>query len=903
MADELTLVQPSRLEDVGLPTGTVTFVFTDIAGSTRILRKAGRNYADALADHHRLLRGAFSAHGGREVDTQGDAFFVAFPSAGQAVAAVAQAQQSLAAHRWPAGVCVRVRMGLHSGEATVAGESYVGLAVHRAARIAATASGGQVVLSEVTAALVGEQLPGGTSLRNLGEHRLKDFPRPAALYQLDVVGLPTRFPPLRTAAPRSRVPVPTGTLLGRDRDLSALASLLTAPEVRLITVTGPGGVGKTRLALEAAQAVTADFPGGAVFVPLSAVTDHRLVLPTLADALGARRERGIEISDAVRVALSDDRTLVVLDNAEQVVEAGGELAALLEAVPAVVALVTSRQVLRLRSERHYSVAPLAEMPAMALFAERAATVRPGFTLDAGNAATVAQICRRLDGLPLGIELAAARIRLLPPATLLARLCERLDVISGGPVDLPARQRTLRATMDWSLHLLSPHQEAVFTRLAVFSGGCTLAAAETVCGRSGEPAVLDALSALLDASLLVDSDETSGEPRLHMLETVRAFAVERLTASADRAETERRHTEWVLAMTSSGMTAGTRGFREALERLDRDRANIRAAVHRAIDAADVETVALLIRNAFPYLVLRDGVQEALVWLDQVLPRATEASAAGRARLLVLRAIVAGSFGDVAAVRPLMEESCRLLPKDHEDAYDRLGVAWAGLYAALADGSVDEASRRIEEAAAHGTALGQELPAHAAIALVFMALFRATLALLRGDLEGAEPHYRAAVELAGRLGDETLIGLVLGLRGLVQLARGDVVGGRRSITDAAAANRSGGTPWTMANCLEGLAGVALADGRPVEAARALAAAAAARRDVAMPSTPALRPLVDDLAARVREQLDAQSYEAACAEGRHLGLRQALDRALEELPVTDHHPDEPATDDTQTGSQRPG
>jgi predicted ATPase len=748
---------------------------------------------------------------------------------------------------------VLVRMGLHTGEATVAGDGYLGLAVHRAARIAAAAAGGQVLLSDATATLAGDELPAGTSLRPLGEHRLKDFPQPAPLYQLDIAGLPTQFPPPRTLPRRPALPASMGELLGRDGDLTALGGLLHEPRTRLVTVTGPGGIGKTRLAIETAQAVAESFPGGVVFVPLSPVADASLVLGTVADAVGARRDPGVEPLDVLRSALGDERTLLVLDNFEHVVAARTDVAALLEAVPPAVVMVTSRQALRLRSERQYPLAPLAATPAQHLFAERAAAVAPGFAIDDTNAAVVAEICRRLDGLPLAIELAAARIRLLPPAMLLDRLGERLDVLGGGPVDLPERQRTLRATMDWSFELLGPSEQSVFTQLAVFSGGWSVAAAEAVCGGPGAPDVLDALSALLDASLLLEFGGSTAEPRLHMLQTVRSYALEKLAAAPDRTAIEHRHSQWVLTTTESFWRAHDHGFGAALEHFDRERANLRAAVRRAVEAADAATVSLLLRNSFPYLLQRDAEREAVGWLEKT--PASDAPADVRGRMLVLRALFAGMVGDLTVVRPLLAEGRRLL-LDPDDS-DRSLVAATGTFAAMAEGSLE--------------------------GLAYAAILRADLALVVGDLASAERQLRATQELFDDRGEEDLVGPVLSLAGLVLLARGDVPGGQRAVRAGAAANRRSGQPSGIAYSLEGLAAVALSEGRPDVAARALAAAAAGRREVAAPLWPVLAPLVDELTARAREQLGDATAEAVVADGRQWDLPQALERTLEDLGAT--------------------
>ncbi|MGY1620194.1 ATP-binding protein [Geodermatophilus sp. SYSU D00691] len=873
MADERIAVDSVRPGD-GLPAGTVTFLFTDIVGSTRLLREDRHGYAAALAEHRRLLRAAFTEHGGHEVDTQGDSFFVAFPSAGQALAAAVDAQRALAAQPGPDERRISVRMGLHTGEATVADGSYVGLAVHCAARIAAAASGGQVLLSDITAAVAAGQLPGGAALHFLGEHELKDFPGRAPLYQLDIAGLPNRFPPPRTTSPRRLIlPDVPDHLLGRDGDVDAVAALLTNARIRLVTVTGPGGIGKTRLALTTARTVADEFPGGVVFAPLSAITDPRLVLGTVADVICARCESGSSPVDAIATAV-EERTLFVLDNFEQVVEAAGDLSVLLDSTPAAVALVTSRQALRLRAEQQFPLAPLAAGPAERLFAERAAAVRPGFTLDAANAAAVAEICRRLDGLPLAIELAAARTRLLPPPALLARLGQRLDVLGAGPVDLPARQRTLRATMDWSFGLLGPHEQAVFTRLAVFSGGWTLDAAESVCGRPGEPAVLDALAALLDASLLAESGESIAEPRLYMLDTVAAYATEKLAASPDRDEAGRRHTEWMVELTGALLTAPVPEVRGRSLRLDDELPNLRTAIDRVLGAGDLTTAALLVRNTFGYMTRRDGEREVGEWLDRSLAMSHGAPDAVRGRLLVLRALVAGILNDLTAVAPLLDEGRPLLPDDADHEYDRSFAATAGIYAAVARGSLEGVRAAHEEALARFIALGQELGE------AYMEMVGGDIALASGDLDTADRRYRRVVELARRLDDDAMIGQAMSLRGLVLLSRGDVAGARRSVLDGAAANQRWGQTTAIAYSLEGLAAVALADGHPAVAARALAAAAAARRHIAAPLTPALPPLVADLAARSRSQLGDQAYDAACHEGGQWSPQHALERTLDEI-----------------------
>ena len=855
-----------------LPVGTVTFLFTDIEGSTRLLQQAGGAYAAMLDDHRRLLRAAFADHAGHEVDTQGDSFFVAFGTPRQAVTAAAEAQVTLARHAWPPPFAVRVRMGVHTGEVSLVDGSYVGVTVHRAARIAGAGHGGQTLLSDATAALVRDELPAGAALRDLGEHRLKDFPTPARLYQLDLPGLPTTFPPLRAAAPRrSDLPLLPGGTVGRDGEVAALVALLADPATRLVTLTGPGGIGKTRLAVEGARAAARAAPGGVVFVPLAAVTDPSLVLGAIADAVGARREPGSDAVADVGTALAGERTLLVLDNLEQVVDAAADLAELVDRVPAAVVLVTSRVPLRLRAERQFPVGALAEADAVRLFTERATSVRPAFSADGDDAGAVAELVRRLDGLPLAIELAAARVGVLPPRALLSRLGRRLDVLGSGPVDLPRRQRTLKATVDWSHDLLRPHEQALFARLAVFSGGWDLEAAERIGGRTGEPDVLDTLSALVDASLVVRDD--AAEPWFSMLETVRVHAAERLSASPDRQETTRRHTDWVLSLAAELPRARGAAYRLTRDRLDRALPELRAAVQRLLDDGDVASVGLLIRDAATYLRFRGLETEATTWVDAALARSDGAPPAVRGRLLVSRAVLASVLGDSASVPALLEEGEALLPEDEDHELDRALAAIPGIQVRTRLG-IREGARSAEEGLARFAALGME------VGQAIMHLVSGDLALVMGDVDDAVTHYRSVIALSETLGEGAMLGRALSMLGLSLLERGDVEAAGRSLIDGARANRRTGRPTSMAFSLEGLAALALARGRPALAARNLAVAAAARGSLALPLQEAVVPLVERLTGRARQLLGDQAFDRETREARRSSLPEALDRALEEL-----------------------
>jgi predicted ATPase/class 3 adenylate cyclase len=493
-----------------LPQGTVTFLFTDVEASTRLLHDLGEDaYADALAEHRRTLRLVFQRHGGVEVDSQGDAFFVAFPTARGALEAATESMQELAASP------IRVRMGIHTGTPLQTDEGYVGVDVHRAARIAASGHGGQVLVSSSTAAL-GE----AERLRDLGEHRLEDLSAPERIFQMGE----GEFPPLKSLS-RTNLPIPATPFLGRRRELAEVLDLLARPEVRLLTLTGPGGTGKTRLALQAADAAADTYPDGVFWVPLSETRNAELVLESAAQALGARNELADHIADK--------RLLLLLDNFEHVVGAADDLTALLGSCPNMQLLVTSRELLRVPSEQAYAVPPLEPEEGTELFLARARAADPGFVASAA----VPELCARLEQLPLALELAAVRLRVLSPEQLLERLSERLDVLRAGRGVEP-RQQTLRATIEWSHDLLNSEERALFRRLAVFAGGCTLESAEEVCD-----ADLDTLQSLVDKSLV----RVREGDRFSILETIREYGAEQLEFSGEAEKLRLRHAEHFLAL--------------------------------------------------------------------------------------------------------------------------------------------------------------------------------------------------------------------------------------------------------------------------------------------------------------------------------------------------------------------
>jgi predicted ATPase/class 3 adenylate cyclase len=554
------------------PAGTVTLLFTDIEGSTCLLQRVGDQYAHLLADYRRLLRAAFQQWNGHEVDSQGDAFFVAFVRATEAVSAAVTVQRALASHGWPEGVTVRVRVGLHTGEPQWSSEGYVGLDVHYAARIMKAGHGGQVLLSQTTRDLVERDLPEGVSLRNLGEHRLKDVERPNHLFQLDIAGLPAGFPPLKTLnAHLNNLPAQPTPLIDREKEMARIYQLLRREDVRLLTLTGTGGVGKTRLGLETAAGLLNEFAGGVCFVPLATISDPDLVVPTIAQTLGVREAGDWPLLERLKAYLRNRRLLLFLDNFEQVLAAAPRLSELLQACPELKMLVTSRAVLHVYGEHEFPVLPLpvpdlshlpesealARYAAVALFIQHAQAVKPDFKMTHANARAIAEICARLDGLPLAIELAAARVKLLSPQALLARLAHRLEVLTSGSRDVPARQQTLRNALAWSYNLLDAEEQRLFRRLSVFVGGCTLEAVEAMYTTLGDMAapVLDGVASLIDKSLLQKVEQEGEELHLLMLETIREYGLECLAASGEMEAAQQAHAAYYLALAEEAKLEG------------------------------------------------------------------------------------------------------------------------------------------------------------------------------------------------------------------------------------------------------------------------------------------------------------------------------------------------------------
>ena len=596
------------------PTGTVTFLFTDIEGSTKLWEKSPRGMHAALTRHDTILREAIEGHGGFVFKTVGDAFCAAFPTALGATESALAAQRDLFSEAWGEEiVALLVRMALHTGATHERDGDYFGPPVNRVARLLSAGHGGQVLLSSSTQELVRDHLPADTHLRDLGERQLKDLARPERVFQLMAPDLPSEFPPLRTLESYSNnLPLQATPLIGREREVVAVCERLRGSETRLLTLLGPGGTGKTRVGLQAAAELVDDFDDGVFFVPIATITDPELVAPTIARVLGLSEGGAQPPEESLQGYLRERQTLLLLDNLEQVIESAPVLDGLLSAAPELKILATSRTPLGLYGEQEFPVPPLslpdpeslpplenlANYEAIGLFLERARAVRPEFSLTQENAPAVVEICERLDGLPLAIELAAARIKLLPPRVLLERLGNRLKLLTGGARNLPERQRTLRNAIEWSYGLLEEGEKMLFGRLGVFSGGATLEAMEAVCDARGDlPAdVFDGASSLLDKSLLRQEEGAGGEPRFVMLETIHEFANAKLEGSGEAEAVRRAHAEYFLALAEEaepmlwGPEQGT-----WLERLEPEHDNMRAALSWAIERGEASLACGLLER--------------------------------------------------------------------------------------------------------------------------------------------------------------------------------------------------------------------------------------------------------------------------------------------------------------------
>ncbi|MGH2678620.1 MAG: ATP-binding protein [Actinomycetota bacterium] len=874
-----------------LPIGTVTFLFTDIEGSTRLLQRLGDRYRAAIDRHGEILREAISLGGGTEVGTEGDAFFAAFPSSPGALAAAVHAQRTLAAEAWPEGLPVRVRMGLHTGAGVLGGDGYIGLDVHLAARIAAAGHGGQVLLSEATRKLVDRVLPEGVSVRDLGRHRLKDIDLPEHLYDLVIDGLPAQFPALKTLDARpTNLPPQRTSFVGREREVAEASALLA--ETRLLTLTGPGGTGKTRLALKVASDQLDQFSDGVFFADLSPIVEPALVPSVIAQALVVRDEPGREVLDTLADHVRDRQLLLVLDNAEQVIECGLTVARLLDAAPRLTVLATSRVPFHISGEREYQVPPLSvpdptqadvevitRSGAVALFTERAAAVRFGFQVTPANAPAVAKIAARLDGLPLAIELAASRLNLLTPQALLGRLTERLPLLTGGARDLPERQRTLRGTIEWSHELLGPAERTLFARLSVFSGGWSLESAEAVCGPGLSTDLLKGLGTLVDASLMRHVELADGEPRFTMLETIREYATEHLAASDEAPELRRRHAEhfrdlaerydpgFFFRIGGTGPEQSARGLH-----LDREYDNIRVALSWATEGGDVATGLRTAGALNWYWQHRGHFADGRGWLERLLSRPdADIEPAVRIRALLAWGDAAFLQGDRDAAETAWQEAVDLA----REIGDHSLLAWSLLD--LADiptfaEDYDRAEAVLTESLATAEEGGDRILASEVGAVL------GRLAYFRGDIATAGERYQQAVAAQRELRADRFLAINVGRLGDVEVELGEFDAAETHYRESLAMVNEAGNVVITAIMLVYLAWLARRRSDPRRAARLLGAASRISDEIGGGPTRERIPVLPEAEDESRRALGDETFEATRAEGYAMSTQEAVTYALE-------------------------
>jgi len=917
-----------------LPSGTITFLCTDIAGSSQLWEQHPEAMRLALARHDTILRESIAAHEGIVFKSGGDGVYAAFTRAPDALAAALAAQQALLVEPWGQTGPLHVRMALHTGVAEERDGDYFGPPLNRVARLLAVGHGDQILLSRASQELVCDTLPPNVALRDLGTHRLKDLTRPEHIFQVVAPALPADFPPLRSLDLEStNLPAQLTPLIGRERELEQVGARLRRADVRLITLTGPGGIGKTRLALQTAADLLDSFVDGVFFVDLAPISDPALVVATIAQTLGLKEAGGQPLLDSLKRYLREKELLLLLDNFEQIVEAAPLVAELLRAAPALKVLVTSRTPLHLSGEHEFGVPPLTlpdpkQLPsveqlnqyaAVALFIARARAVHADFQVTNASAPAIAEICHRLDGLPLAIELAAARIKLFPPEELLAWLDRRLPLLTGGPRDLPARQKTLRNTIDWSYHLLDRAQQTLFTRLAVFVGGWTLEAAEAVCNGAGDLgiAIVDGLQSLLDQSLLRQVEGPDGALRFRRLETIREYALERLAASGEAEALRWCHAEYFLRLAEQAEPE-LRGAEQAiwLARLEVEYDNLRAALQWAAQRGDVEFSARVAGALWRFWVARGPWSEGWARLAEILP---EAQAAAPSRSSMWAKVVQGSavlafyLGDHAAARQLFEQSL----VRYRELGDRLGVAWTLIYYGwlINDGGDPLAARPLlEQSLAICRELGDRQGIGWALARLGLGysflgdyaaarpLLEESLALCRavgdrwgtawalhllglavgefggGDIAAAIALEEESLAISRELRDRRNMAYTLLILGTSIMAQGEYAKVHHLFTEALTLQQEIGDKWGTAVVLWVDAVLSAAQGQAERGLRIESAASALLEAIGAALPGAMLTRFMPILTVSRQTLTADEQARVWAEGRAMTLEQAITYALE-------------------------
>jgi predicted ATPase/class 3 adenylate cyclase len=871
-----------------LPTGTVAFLFTDVEGSTGLWESRPEAARAAMARHDDLLRQAIEAHDGRVFKTLGDGFCAAFATATDALAAALSAQLAVHAEDWGEPGPLRVRMAVHAGAAEVREGDYAGSALNRVSRLLSAGHGGQTLFSQTAYDLVQGSSPEGITLRDLGAHSLKDLQQPLQVFQLVHPALPADFPPLRSldVLPNNLPPQLT-SFVGREQEMGEVRRLLSG--TRLLTLTGAGGTGKTRLALQVAAELLDEFPDGVWLVDLATLVDPSLVAQSVASALGVREQSGRPLAETLADHLHSRTLLLVLDNCEHLLESCGQLAAqVLRSCQEVKLLTTSREPLGVVGEaswvvpplsapdpRHLPAAPgallaaLGRYEAIRLFADRASLGKPDFALSERNAAAVAQICHWLDGIPLAIELAAARLKVLSAEEIAGRLDDRFRLLTGGSRMLLPRHQTLRAAIDWSFELLAEPERILLRRLSVFAGGWTLKAAEVVCAGNGveEWEVLDLQSHLIDKSLAIVEEGIGGETRYRLLGTIRQYARDRLVEAGEAGRVRTRHLDWCVALAERG-GAELRGSDRALwfSRLEQEHDNLRAALEWSQASPETGEAGLRIAGAlYRFWYDHGDLTEGRQWLEGALARSSGASVGSRARGLHGAGYLAWGQADFPHAQALMEESVGL----YRELGERRGLARALNSSGIVFEAVGDRHRG-RTCYQEGLAVAREIGAQDLISSLLNNM--AEFPRYDGDFERARALYEEA--LAARPDPVVLLNL-----GLVAFAQKDPAQARRFFTESLGMAKMLGDKLSGASALEGLAGVYGIQGDPGRAARLLGATQAFRTSVNSPVQGSDLPDYERFVAGTRAAMTPEAFEAARAQGETMTLEQAIELALAE------------------------
>lgn len=870
-----------------LPSGTLTFLFADIEGSTHLLQRLGDRYAVVLTEYRRLFRTILQNHAGHEVDVQGDMVFAAFPRAKDAVSTAIDVQRAIAGYVWLEGAVLRVRMGLHTGEPVSTETGYVGVDVHRTARICAIGHGGQVLLSETTRVLVEDDLPPGTTLRDLGAHRLKDLAHPQRLFQVIVTDLAADFPPLKSLGSLpNNLPIQLTSFIGREMEIAEVKGLLS--RARLLTLTGTGGSGKTRLALQVAAEVLEQYSDGVWWVELAALSDPALVPQTVASVLGVPEQPSRPVRETLVGYLRPKSLLLILDNCEHLLDPCARLGeTLLRLCPSLTILATSREALAVSGEIIWPVPSLSlpdpqrlpppdhlpQYEAVRLFIERAVSSQPRFTVTGNNAPAVAQVCHRLDGVPLAIELAAARVRVLAVEQIAARLDDRFRLLTGGSRTVLPRHQTLEAAMDWSYDLLSEQECSLFNRLSVFAGGWTLEAAEVVCSGDGVDTadVLDLLTQLVGKSLVV-METQGGEAWFRLLETVRQYARDRLRKAGEAANVRVRHRDWYLGL-AERVEPELQGPRQTvwLERLEREHDNLRAALDWSKAAADGAEAGLRLAGALYWFWWMHGHwSEGRGWLEGALTRSEDVPISALPKALQGAANFAWRQGDYGRATVLSEKGlaiCRELGDREHSAWLLMNLGIVALH----QGDFGRATALFEESLVLGRELGYK-------GLISQALAQlGHVARIQYDYTQAAAFFQESLALSREVGNTRLIAYCLRSLGTLALRQKDYERAAVLYKEGLTLCREVRDRWVIEECLEGLAGVACAQENYKQAARLFGSAEALREILGLRRLSADITAHDQLVSATRAGLGDAAFPAAWAEGRAMALERAIEYAL--------------------------